>query len=879
MKDQPNEIANLINLILPLDEQMETGEDFDNEYLSRDSGIKPDRVKDLKNIFKGRISYLKNPITEVRKEYVGRSIGELKKFSVDPIEMSTYQYDHYKKALDMDRGEQLRGVYSNTRQASLFVYPDGSWGNDGFTKYVRRSQNIFSKKDVTYTYSLTSEFRNILEEGKSENDKKTTILNNLKKFSIKYYTCIKNILENRDHLSFAYCDLVEGSGAILLSKLLELLGIKNAIITNQTTTPRQIRNIIDSFNSPENMKGEKIQVIVGSKIISEGISLKNVRDIYILTPFWNYSETEQAIARGIRLFSHNDLIKAGITPYVKIYQYLAYNKALDLKDFVDYLMFLFSETKDFAIKKLERLIKECAFDCALNYERNLKGEEYNFKRECEYLNCDYKCDGQQSIILENSEIDKSTYDLYYFDEMIEKVKISLENMFKYNDIHSYDIIKRNLYNDLKENMGDFLILRILDFMINNNIPILNVNRQLCYLKSYNNFYYVDLMIDKDSSFTEWQYIKNPILFEYNNLDSITLKYQNELVNRITSELEDPEDPEKIKELFLLLDNDIQEIFIEASILNKLRDIETSSYFRNWVLKKYQTYITNIGNIWISKYLYSDKGIYKCLDISQLTWKWEVCDDKMNVIIEESEFTEKKKFEENIYGYYGLINKKDNKFKIVDTTINKKEEEQNKLIQNALSLYDETQNEYQFFQTKGENCKKMKKEELLNIILYLNLGYDEELNKKSRSELIEIASKYKENINTETSLEKLKTIVHWGQKTITVICKELQKIFKKDKRLKYTGKVCINWDKKDLINIILKTDIGIDKNSPKIKNKSKSDIIKILSSNKDIDYNLQELVDLEDEDLKRLLYWTMATKNEICEVLMEWFEKNSMLKYE
>mgnify|MGYP000014339514 CR=1 FL=1 len=39
---------------------------------------------------------------------------------------------------------------------------------------------------------------------------------------------------------------------------------------------------------------------------SEGITLKNIRNIHIVTPSWNFSEIDQAIARGYRLFSHND---------------------------------------------------------------------------------------------------------------------------------------------------------------------------------------------------------------------------------------------------------------------------------------------------------------------------------------------------------------------------------------------------------------------------------------------------------------------------------------------------------------------------------------------------------------------------------------------
>ena len=59
---------------------------------------------------------------------------------------------------------------------------------------------------------------------------------------------------------------------------------------------------------------------MGSRKISEGFSLRNVQIEDIHTPWFNYSETSQAIARGIRVGSHNQLLEAGVDVEIQIYQ-------------------------------------------------------------------------------------------------------------------------------------------------------------------------------------------------------------------------------------------------------------------------------------------------------------------------------------------------------------------------------------------------------------------------------------------------------------------------------------------------------------------------------------------------------------------------------
>lgn len=72
-------------------------------------------------------------------------------------------------------------------------------------------------------------------------------------------------------------------------------------------TPPDIAGaIINNFNSLLNIDGSEIQLLIGSSVMNESISLRNVRHVHILTPFWNYGQIHQAIGRTIRMRSHVD---------------------------------------------------------------------------------------------------------------------------------------------------------------------------------------------------------------------------------------------------------------------------------------------------------------------------------------------------------------------------------------------------------------------------------------------------------------------------------------------------------------------------------------------------------------------------------------------
>ena len=83
--------------------------------------------------------------------------------------------------------------------------------------------------------------------------------------------------------------------------------------------------ILDIFNEEipvsmkDSIKERRLCVLLGSSASAEGITLKNVRNVYILEPYWNAGRIDQVIGRAIRLNSHDKLPPEDRNVTVKIY--------------------------------------------------------------------------------------------------------------------------------------------------------------------------------------------------------------------------------------------------------------------------------------------------------------------------------------------------------------------------------------------------------------------------------------------------------------------------------------------------------------------------------------------------------------------------------
>ena len=459
MKDGPEEIASLANLMLPMDNQLPTDEEFINEYMIEKADgyiVKDEKKEELKNRLKGYVSFLREAESTIPKKFIGQeNYKGLKHLIVAPNTMSEHQTKGYQNAFEVDNKEG--GVFINSRGASLFVYPDGSYGKKGFEKYIERKHLGYKMKDE------------LVKALKGSTDTET--LEKIGKHSATYVQVIKKILATNGNC-FVYSSLVKGSGAILFSLILELVGfqkasgsetgkkLRYALLTDEVITGTAIDRIVQKFNRKENSHGEYIKVLIGTKATSEGFSFKNVIFEGILTPHWNYSETAQALARGIRINSHKDLLDEKDNVEVEIMQVVSLPK-FDAKRkeifSIDLYNWKIAEDKDISINSILRLLMETAFDCALNYLRNKvdnSDTNHDGERVCNYTVCQYECDGIDMTEVEDgispADLDYTTYQLYYANPKTPLVLRKIEQLLRITNKADITSIVKNLQGQFTE---------------------------------------------------------------------------------------------------------------------------------------------------------------------------------------------------------------------------------------------------------------------------------------------------------------------------------------------------------------------------------------------------------------------------------------------
>lgn len=680
MKDRWNEIADLANLITPMDKQLPSGDAFDSVYENDGEEIKHE--EELKVHFRGLISTLRTVPSTVKREFVGDFVAGLKIFKVDACRMSPLQTEAYMKAYASDTGEsgdKEGGVYSASQQAVNFVFPDGTYGQEGFKKYTipaAKAADAFVKADKrsraprgSRTFEipqLTPELRDAIRvKGDTDDD----ALRKLSVFSSKYAKTIADIIDQTKRKggnTFIYNTFVEGSGLVIFARILELFGYRRSIkgvedtpgkryviLTNETTDEGNIvADVQKTMNDPKNARGEYIQVVLGSRTAGEGLSFYNVENIGIHTPYWNYSPTDQAIGRGIRYRSHEEIEKIyrqeGKDFAVKIHHYAGI--PIDhLEESIDIIMYKLSEDKDIRIKRGERFLKQISYDCGNNRLINMQGVDGT--RECEYLTCAYKCEGIDNFDIDPKTIDHSSFNNFYSDDEIEAIINQIKSIYR----NEFSLTLVELFDRFRD-YEQFVVIRALKKVVDQSIPIYNRFGFKSYLRENNDVYFIVDTMDKPSSvlasyYTSHPAIKSSIPFgEY--VTEIQLDKSGDFLDYIyeAAQTDNYDDA-------LFYWNRLP-ISVKEALLQKVIDAEedgspNNMEFRKWLLGLNKASIFKLEDGTIAATL--TEGSISCREMT--TGEWRDCSDEEEIQkgIEASKKQVVVDLENNPYGYYGIVN--------------------------------------------------------------------------------------------------------------------------------------------------------------------------------------------------------------------------------
>ena len=903
MKDGVDEIASVMNLILPADKQLPSGVEFVTQYFDKKGDtftVKDSHINTLKNAFKGRVSYLKSMRSTVKKVFQHNDFDfGLQHIVVYQDTMSEFQSETYQKAYIED-GKENKGVWANSRQASLFVFPDGSIGKDGFEKYVTKSsvksivKEVKSKKPRN-SFSLSETLKKEIA-GKTVEE----TLKKLEKFSSKYAASIKTILKAKKDgkCVFVYNEFVTGSGLILFSLILGLFNFdkasgmeaegskksRYAILTNQTSTDKQIGMLVNRFNKPDNMRGEIINVIIGSRKISEGFTFKNVQIIDIHTPWFNYSETSQVIARGHRLGSHKDLVEVGLNPSVAIYQRVSIPNILGVIS-IDLNMYKTSEHKDISIKSVERIMKVSAWDCSLSYKRNFVTGLDN-QRECDYMDCNYVCDG-----VSGQPPDVLDYSSFYtqYDGPNNKIIIDgIIDLFRKHFKIDFDTLASVYFQDF----SNFEVLSALRVIINESRPIINKYGFVSYLKENKNIFFLSDSLSASSTeyYNEHPHIKPQISFE-----EVIHPLYTASIPAIISLIKESKNLEDVRKIMVRLPNKIQEQFIESGIerIHIGPDDPSDNQIKicKLILEYFKSSFFEVEGVLISKHL---EDTLRCFDRKDGIWK--DCEDEYYDVADKITDENQAFLEQSDYGYYGLYNPETKLFCLRDVR-----------PKVDIDVFNRP------FPTKVEDLVKIKAE----LKGKLNPEYDmtkminkyQEIKDMTRSKLMEEIKKLSKHlwklINSSTTDDELKRILFWGSLT------------KNDLKghQKTSGKVCSSYDHSVLIPLAIDVfklpfpttveDLVKIKDELKDKLNPECDMQKMINKYQEIEKmsrlnlikaiknptkRLWELMNISetdkepelkttinssttDDELRRILFWGSLTKYDMCSYMHIWLKNN------
>lgn len=571
MTDDIQEFGPIINLLNP--EDLQISENIDLTRIT---------ATQIEPYVRGKVSYVRELDTGVVANYVGQPLeGLIENTNVEHQNIVYYQpMDADVQQIGYDATLLNPGPYRfRTRQASNFVFPDGSSGESGFNKYVTKI-----KADE---FRAKPELKQYLESPDA-----------LRQMSSKYSEIVR-ICSEEEGNCFCYSDFFSGSGIALLGECFKAQGVvqflegssifgkknnepsKNkvkqtvkedekieicneslgveaenrevriekrprfAILTSGMSDARS-QVILETFNSYENRYGDYIKVVLGSPVTRIGINLANVLQIHIVGGGWNQSNTYQAISRGIRSTSHYWLLleqqkilydqlisNLKETPDEQVKQQLKDQSILEAKvsvniyqhadSEVDLYLYARSENKDYSIRQLERKLKQISVDCQLNVARNIRDTDVDGTVVCDYNQCNYGCWDPPP-----NQIDMSSYDVLYSGKVVEMAISIIKKIFL--GISSLSMF--NLYLLLQDyNQFDnyisfrpVIVIKAVQKIIEQKIKVINKYGKISYLFEENGI----LTLSQDLE----------LKLEVNNFNSGLGFYNNNLFGIQTISLKD-----------------------------------------------------------------------------------------------------------------------------------------------------------------------------------------------------------------------------------------------------------------------------------------------------------------------------------------------------
>lgn len=542
MKNLADDIIDMLNFIRPLNDQIKRDKVFtsDKNYMMKFKDGGKSYLKKMStgfiSFFRGNMPY-----TFADRIDKGEIPNGLLFTPVIKCIMGDFQLKSYNKTTEklMDSLEKSTSAAANFVYPGLDSNNNiiGYYSSDGLNKVLNQLTNNREKliKNINkYLFNNKiekSELDNFMIESSTKNITGDYLkLKYLKKFSSKFYEALvnlNNLTEKNKKLgtAFIYSNLVHAGGIELFAEVLKVNGYlefkenKNDYIINNNTidyrtgysfeyfkknnlnmnefnpatfilvtgtsedggeeiSEEKQRIIRTVFNNQSNKEGKFLKFILGSRVMSEGVTLENVKEVHILDVHYNLGRVEQVIGRAIRMCQHQSVItKDYFFPHVNVYRYVVSLSGSQNKLSSDEVLYQKAEKKFLLVKKTERIIKEASFDCPLllngnkfpeeieKYKNCVEPTEENVRKGkkicppiCDFQTCDFKCDDKKLDKyykngtyqdLDIKDIDYGTYNDNLAKSEIEDIKQKIKDLYRFKHVYNYNEILDKIKKSFK----------------------------------------------------------------------------------------------------------------------------------------------------------------------------------------------------------------------------------------------------------------------------------------------------------------------------------------------------------------------------------------------------------------------------------------------
>lgn len=450
-----SEVIDLLNLLNPGIKLSR------NDYFYKDSDgiyqLKSNALNTITELSIGKVSYLLDTDTSAYPEriFVGQDI-----IGIPYIKINESDYSElHLKALNKEK-EITPNVQSQSYTLYDMVFPNPDTSQD----YGLYNDIIPVLQNASQEWKQSVDLEIYTREGTTVISGSFLHKENLAKYSKKYYNVLVDILDliqNKKHGKIMiYHHRVQLSGVLILQEIFRKNGFidesedpnnstlcvicgvslsdhnsknkdkdnsKNKdhdykpcrfIMAHSKLNKVFMKRNIAKFNDISNLHGNEYKLLIGSRIIREGLNFTAIRYQYILSLPINFPILIQVLGRVVRKFSHQDLPVEERNVYIKIFA-----SPLEI------IKYKLKAKEYLVIQEVERALRINAVDNFINYKRvvsnidKLESLKFNPKN------------------IEKPAITRKYFDAYkYNDEEILLIKKLISLLFEKRKVWTYNDI-------------------------------------------------------------------------------------------------------------------------------------------------------------------------------------------------------------------------------------------------------------------------------------------------------------------------------------------------------------------------------------------------------------------------------------------------------